>query len=758
MDGGTGVARERTQAVVIGGGVVGCAVLRELAQRGIPAILVEAEPSLCEGTSKANSAIVHTGFDAKPGTIEAGMLRRAAALWPELITELGVPFLEVGAVMLAREPDDVVRLKAVAENAANLGVETQLLDAATTREQAPYLAEEVHGALSIPGESVIDPFWLTRRLAEAAMAAGAQVWTDAAVSVLRVEADGVHVGLADGRTIRADQVLNCAGLWADAVAGLAGDLSFATTPRKGQFLVSEETFGVDRIVLPLPGRMGKGMLVTPIVFGGLLLGPTAEDLQDKRDRGVDAATRQQIIDACAAMVPAVREMVPIRQFAGLRAVSSTGDYILRPSTAGDRLFHVTGIRSTGISASPAIAEHVVDEVTRLRGWERGTRRQAELGEMSFGEEAGEVVCVCRSVSVGEIRAAMRPPLPATTLDAAKRGCGTTFGDCQGNLCAVGSAVVLADGLGARPETIRKHREGSWLFLPGGGSDGTVEPVRDPDRTDAEVVVIGAGLAGIGAALATLETGHRPLVVERTARWGGAMGRVPDALTDAERAALATFGDRLAAGEMDLWLRATASGLLQDGDGWRVMVQTAHGTAAVRTPTVVLATGGYLRPREHAPIAGPRPSGVGTADLVHSALDAGLLPGRVAALLGSGRFADGTARRMQAAGMEVRRLASLPTAVRGDRRLEGVEVGGTWIEADLLVLADLQHPAPFLLRPLGLVDNRPGIPAPAEADGRLPLPGLWSAGTCRAADVDHVASLEDGRHVALAAMAGVEARA
>jgi glycine/D-amino acid oxidase-like deaminating enzyme/bacterioferritin-associated ferredoxin len=541
------------------------------------------------------------------------------------------------------------------------------------------------------------------------------------------------------------------------VAALAGETSFNLTPRKGQFLISEETFGVDRIVLPLPGKMGKGMLVTPIVFGGLLLGPTAEDQEDKSDRGVDAAARQLITESCAAMVPAVREMLPIRQFAGLRAVSSTGDYILRPSSAGDRLYHVTGIRSTGISGSPAIAEHVVGQAAELRGWTRAGRRAHELNELGFADQAGDIVCLCRSVSDGEIRAAVRPPLPATTLDAAKRACGTTFGDCQGNLCAVGSATVLAEALGGRPEMIRKHREGSWLFaldaMP-------VEPTNGerPEALAADLVIVGGGLAGIGAALAAAETGARTVVVEHTTHWGGALARVPEVLEAGERQALAAFEAGLASGEVRGWRSATGAGLVEDNGAWLVYVQDATGTTELRGRSVVLASGGYVRPREHIEIAGPRPSGVATADLVHAALDAGLLPGRSAALVGAGRYANGTAMRLERAGIGVRRLAAPPSALRGERRLEAVLTDGDWLEVDLLVLCDVQHPAPFLLRGLGLVDNRPGIPAPATQDGELPLAGLWAAGTCRAGDVDHRSSLGDGRRVGQAAVLALGARA
>lgn len=751
---------ERAQAVVIGGGVVGSAVLRQLAQAGVDALLLEAEPSLCEGTSKANSAIVHTGFDAKAGTVEAQMLRRAAALWPVLVEELGVPFLDVGALMLAREEGDAERLREIADTAAAHGVDTELLDGAALRDVAPFVTEEARGALSIPGESIVDPFWLTRRLAEAGMAGGARVWTDARVTALDVAVDGVTIGLADGRTVISDQVFNCAGLWTDEVAALAGDRSFSITPRRGQFLISEETFGVDRIVLPLPSKMGKGMLVTPIVFGGVLLGPTAEDQDDKTDRSTDATARAAIIAACSSMVPAVSDMIPIRQFAGLRAVSSTGDYILRPSTAGDRLFHVAGIRSTGISASPAIAEHVVGEVSRRRGWVRGTGRSPTVDEAGFDGEAGTVVCLCRSVSAAEIRTAAAQPVPPVTLDAAKRACGTTFGDCQGNLCAVPSVQLLGEILGRAPEAIEKHRAGSWLFRRG---PDAASPTRHPAEpispavgdAAADVLIVGGGLAGIGAALAAVDAGLRPVIVERTGSWGGPIARA-GALTGAELQALDAFEVALRDGRCVGWLNATVSALTDGNGAWSVSVQDDGDGIELAAERVVLACGGYVEPREHRAIDGPRPSGVATADLVHAALDAGLVPGTRAVLTGEGRLAAGTALRLEQAGITVERVAQV-TEIRGETRLDQVRADGTWRDADLLVLADRLVPAPFLLRPLGLVDNRPGIPAPADDQGRTELGNLWAAGTCRVPDIDHAQSLEDGRSVMRAA-ALQEARA
>jgi glycerol-3-phosphate dehydrogenase len=745
---------ERVQAVVIGGGVVGCAVLRELGLRGIDAILLEAEADIGQGTSKANSAILHTGYDAKPGTTEAALLRRSHELWPELIDELAVPFLAVGAVMLAMTSDERRRLvDEIVPVATAHGVPTEVVEGAALRELAPFVTPDAAAGLHIPAEGIVDPFWLTRAFAESAVAAGARVLTSAPVTDLSVDSDRVEVTTGNGATFVADQAIDCAGLWADEVAALAGDTSFSIRPRKGQFLVSEMTFGVDRIVLPIPGPMGKGMLVTPIIFGGVLLGPTAEDIDDKRDRSTDFATRERVIDACAAMVPDVRRMSPIRQFAGLRAAPSTGDYILRPSTAGDRLHIVAGIRSTGISASAAIAEAVVGEVAARRGWNAGHVRAGRPVEPDWNAVAGEVVCLCRSVAEAEIDAALGRPSPAVTVDGLKRRCGAGFGDCQGNLCQIDLVARLAERHGRDPWQIEKDARGSWI-VAGMSEAAAVRQAAgtaasgSEDRDPVDVVVVGGGPAGIGVALAASDVGRTVTIVDRGRVPGGSLrAMLPDEQTAEERAALESVRDAIDAGRVR-WRAATVVGLRADGDGWLVDCQDREGSDEIAGTNVVLATGGYVTPREHRPIDGPRPSGVCTADSVSAALDRGWLPARRAVVIGRGRLARSTADRLAAGGAAVQRMddAAGIDAIRGIARLEGVRNQGAWLEGDALVFADALSPATFLLRGLGLVDDGPGVPAPVHDDGSLELAGLWAAGACVTADVDHEASLGQGRRV------------
>ena len=298
-----------------------------------------------------------------------------------------------------------------------------------------------------------------------------------------------------------------------------------------------------------------------------------------------------------------------------------------------------------------------------------------------------------------------------------------FGDCQGNLCTVSVSSILAEARSVAIESVEKSGAGSWVFagrVEVGTADGVATATAmdsvapEPSTLEAverwDLIVVGGGRAGTAAALAAGDDGLRVSVVDREA------------------------------GE-------TVVGLLPDAQDWLVEIQTAEGAEERRARAVVLATGGFVEPREHRSIAGPRPAGIVTADFVTLALAAGLRPGRRAVIVGRSAVADQTADALVAAGCAiVEQLDDVPDAVRGASRLEAVRAGSRWIEADTLVLADRLVAQPFLLRGLGLIDARPGTPAPADPEGRLPLPGLWAAGCCVDPDIDHAACAADGRRV------------
>ena len=457
---------EQVDILVIGGGIVGSAILRELAHYEASVVLLERNPDICDGTSKSNSAIVHTGFDAPPGTLEARLLAEARELWPRVIESLHIPYLQTGALMVATSEEELTTLEhEIIPKAAKNGVTLQRLTCDEILENAPYINSDILGGALIEGEGVIDPFWTTRAYCESAILNGAQVFTGEAVTAMAIEDQRVLVQTSGGRRFSASLVVNAAGLWSDEVARLVGDDSFTLTPRKGQFIIVEEDSGVSQIVLPVPNRISKGILVTPIVFGGVLLGPTAEEVESKTDFATTAQGLETIRQGIGRLVPSMTEAASagsVRQFAGLRAVSSTGEYIIRYSTASPRLLHVAGIRSTGISASPAIGRHVGDIVKDALGLSRRKHFIEELPEYLSEAHAGEgdVVCLCRSITRGELLAALRSPLPPTTLDGLKRRTGAMLGECQGNLCIPRLIDLFQQQLGRDPLTLNKNAESS----------------------------------------------------------------------------------------------------------------------------------------------------------------------------------------------------------------------------------------------------------------------------------------------------------
>ena len=319
--------------MVVGGGVVGSAVALALARRGVRVVLVEAEDELALGASGANSGILHTGFDSVPGELETRLILRSAQLRDEVLDALGVPVLRCGALMPSAPLE-------VATNAARNGVAVRA---------------RPDGALEIPGEAVTDPVRFTLALAAAS---GAEVRTG--FRVRHIGRGGFVLSDRDEAVV-GDVVVNCAGLYADEVARAAGDDSFAIYPRKGEFFVFDTH--VDRILLPVPTPRTKGVLVFPTVDGHTVAGPTAVDQEDKTDWSVRPEAREEVLAAALALHPPLAGLEPVALYAGLRPAGRHGvNYVIRRSRVRGDLVHVAAIRSTGLTASLGIAEHVADLV------------------------------------------------------------------------------------------------------------------------------------------------------------------------------------------------------------------------------------------------------------------------------------------------------------------------------------------------------------------------------------------------------------
>ena len=358
---------------VIGGGVVGTAILHALSSRGVDAVLLEADSDLAYAASGTNSGVLHTGFDSTPGDLETELILRSAQLRPKILESLGVPVLHCGAELVPHRPEDAETVRSLVAGAEANGVEVQI--------------RESDGALLVPGESVTDPVAFTLALARSATRAGAQIELDARVSEIEEHDDGLTVGLVDGRHIRVEVAINCAGLHADDIARLVGDDSFEIYPRKGEFFVFElpDAATLDRIVLPVPTKRTKGVLVFPTLDGRVVAGPTAVDLLDKNDWGVRPEAYREIIDKAVDQLPALRGLEPVASYAGLRPAGRNANYIIGPSATCRRLVNVAAIRSTGLSASLGIAAHVTELLPDL-GVELGDEREPGVAEP--GESTG----------------------------------------------------------------------------------------------------------------------------------------------------------------------------------------------------------------------------------------------------------------------------------------------------------------------------------------------------------------------------------
>ena len=381
----------QAEVAVVGSGVVGSATALELARRGTAVALLEAEPEPGLGASGTNSGILHTGFDSVPGELETELILRSAALRDPVLQALRVPVLRCGALMRPADGSQHNAVAALAANAERNGVEVSLHD---------------DGTLEVPGESVTDPVAYTLALATAAQRHGAELRTGFRVAGLQRTGGEIIVSEPGGDSVAAGLVVNCAGLGAHEVARLAGDHSFEVYPRKGEFLVFDPPGGqgLERILLPVPAKRTKGVLVFPTIDGKVVAGPTAVDQRDKDDWSVRPEATDEILPKASAMYPPLQDAAPVAAYAGLRPAGRGVNYLIGPSDACPGLVNVAAIRSTGLTASLGIAERVGAIVSELgmalrpeRSLEPGPangfagpwwRRTAEYRAQLVGREAG----------------------------------------------------------------------------------------------------------------------------------------------------------------------------------------------------------------------------------------------------------------------------------------------------------------------------------------------------------------------------------
>lgn len=457
--------------VVVGAGVVGAMTARALAKYRLKICILERENDVAMGATKANSAIVHAGFDAKAGSLKAQLNVKGSKMMEAVCKELGVKYKKNGSLVIGFNEEDRQNIEGLLERGVNNGVEDlRILQKDALKELEPSLSDDVVCALHAPTGAIVCPYELTVSAIGNAMDNGAELKCNFEVCSIEKTPEGYAVS-SPTETVNTRYIINCAGLYSDKIANLIGDSSFTVHPRRGEYLLLDKTCGqiVSHTIFRTPSKMGKGILISPTVDGNLLLGPTSVDMEDKEDKNTTAAGLAEVIEKAKEDIPNVPIGNTITSFCGLRAVGSTGDFIITAPEKG--FINVAGIESPGLSASPAIAEYVVD-MLKEQGLELAENETYNpiRKPMSFFREAsmevkneiikqdpayGKIICRCEGVTEGEILEAIRRNPKARDLDGVKRRTRAQMGRCQGGFCSPYITELLAKELGIPYEAVTK---------------------------------------------------------------------------------------------------------------------------------------------------------------------------------------------------------------------------------------------------------------------------------------------------------------
>lgn len=450
-----------TDVAIVGAGVVGCAIARELSRFDLRVTLLEAGPDVGAGTSKANTALLHTGFDAKPGTLEARLVARGYELLGEYAERVGIPVERTGALLVAWNEEQVAEFPAIVANArANGYEEVREVGVEELYRREPRLGKGAHGALEVPGEGLVCPFTTPLAYATEAVLAGCDLRRSAPVDAVERLGDGGFRLTLPAGGLTARYLVNAAGLRSDELDRMLGYDRFTVTPRRGELIVFDKLARplVEHIVLAVPTKVTKGVLIAPTVFGNVMLGPTADDVRRKDDTASTAAGLGYLRSEGARIMPELLKHEVTAVYAGLRAATEHADYQLSVH-APEGYACVGGIRSTGLSASMAIAEHVREELgaagMRLEPraddppdfrmpniGERGERPYQRAEVIERDADYGRIVCFCERVTRAELRDALSGPVPASDLDGLRRRTRAHMGRCQGFFCGAELAELV----------------------------------------------------------------------------------------------------------------------------------------------------------------------------------------------------------------------------------------------------------------------------------------------------------------------------
>ena len=446
--------------IIIGAGVSGAATARELSRYKVNACVIEKEEDVCCGTSKANSAIVHAGYDAATGSLMAKLNVRGNQMMEQLAKDLDFPFKKNGSLVVCLHEEDMPNLQALYDRGVANGVkDLRILNQEELRAMEPNISDDAYAALYAPTAGIVCPFNLNIAMAENACVNGVEFKFDTEVTGLHPIEGGWAIETNQG-SFETKYVVNAAGVYADTLHNMVSAKKIHITPRRGDYCLLDKTAGnlVSKTIFALPGKFGKGILVAPTVHGNLILGPTAIDIEDKEGTNTTREGLDQVITKCGMNVKNIPMRSVITSFAGLRAHEDGHEFLIGELEDAPGFIDCAGIESPGLTSSPAIGEMVAEILREKLHLEKNENfvatRKGVLDPDALSKEErielirknpayGNIICRCEMITEGEILDAIHRPLGAKSLDGVKRRTRAGMGRCQAGFCSPRTMEILA---------------------------------------------------------------------------------------------------------------------------------------------------------------------------------------------------------------------------------------------------------------------------------------------------------------------------
>jgi glycerol-3-phosphate dehydrogenase len=470
---------------IFGCGVIGASTAYELSKYKLSVAILEKENDVACGTTKANSAIVHAGYDPHPGTKMARLNVQGSKMMEELCNRLSVEYKRIGSLVLAFDDTDMTVIRDLFDRGQKNGVEQlRILTKEQTMEMEPNLSGEVIGSLYAPTAAIVNPWGLAIAMAQIAVKNGAELYLNSAVKKITDMGDYYRIESSSG-SIDTKYIVNAAGTHSAEINGMTGKFLFQIVPVKGEYYLLDKNQGglVSHVVFQPPQKNGKGVLVSPTVHGNLIVGPTADPAEDSDDTTVTAQGLEKVVKAAMRSTAKVNFRESIRNFTGVRATTEDDDFILEISAP--RFVNAAAIKSPGLSAAPAIGPEILSIlqqdglVCNKKENFFGCREQTLFKNMTVEEKQaalksdpryGRVICRCETITEGDILHVMHSPIPPVSIDGVKRRCNAGMGRCQGGFCGPRVHEILSRETNIPMEDICQDRAGSYL-LTGKTKDG-----------------------------------------------------------------------------------------------------------------------------------------------------------------------------------------------------------------------------------------------------------------------------------------------